>query len=53
MGQVGHSNGRVLYFYLWKGNVNYQLGTECFVHHRRLSTVTRVEFIYNSERSPV
>ena len=53
MGQVGHSKSRVLYFFLWKRNVNHQLGTGFFVHHRRVSAVTRVEFIYSSERSLV
>jgi len=50
---VGHSMSRVLYFFLRKGNANHQLGRGFFVHHRRVSAVTRIEFIYSSERSLV
>jgi hypothetical protein len=27
VGQVGHNKSTVLYFFLWKGNVNHQLGS--------------------------
>jgi len=32
-------------FFCGKGNENYQLGTEFFVHHRRVSAVQRVETV--------
>jgi hypothetical protein len=34
-------------FFYGKGNENYRLGTEFFVHHRILSAVQRVEFVSN------
>ena len=44
-GPKGHGKSRGLYFVLWKGNENNQLGTGFSVHHRILSAVTRVEFV--------
>jgi exonuclease III len=32
-------------FYFRKGNENHQLGKGCFVHHRTVSAVIRVEFV--------
>jgi len=36
--------GDFIFFY-GKGNEDYQLGTGCFVHHRIVSAVKRVEFV--------
>ena len=33
-------------FFNVKGSKNYQLGTGYFVHHRIVSAVKRVEFVY-------
>ena len=44
MGQTGHSKSRGLYFFCG-GDENNQLETGLFVHHRRVSAVTRVEFV--------
>ena len=32
-------------FFYGKGNENHQLGTGCFVHHRIVSAITRVECV--------
>jgi hypothetical protein len=32
-------------FFYWKGNENHQLGIWCFLHHRIVSAVRRVEFV--------
>jgi len=47
----GTANRRGLYFFLWKGNKNHQLGTGLFVHHNRIvSAVKKVKSI--SDRVP-
>jgi len=54
----GMVSARDYNFFYEEGNKNHQLGTGLFVHHRIVSTVTRVEFVndrvlYSSERSLV
>jgi hypothetical protein len=41
--QTGHTRSRG--FFYGKENENYLLGTGCFVHHRIVSAVKRVEFV--------
>jgi hypothetical protein len=45
VGRGGISNSRQLYIFLWKRNVNHQLGTGFFVHNRIISAVIRVVFV--------
>jgi hypothetical protein len=45
VGRGGISNRRQLYIFLWKRNVNHQLGKEFFVHNRIISAVKRIEFV--------
>ena len=48
MGHRGHCKSRGLYFFLWKGKENHQLGTGFLVHHRIASAVTRAEVVSDS-----
>jgi exonuclease III len=45
VGRGGISNSRQLYIFLWKENINHQLGTGFFIHNRIISAVKRVEFV--------
>jgi hypothetical protein len=50
VGRGGISNSRQLYIFLWKRNVNRQIGTGFFLHNIIISAVKRVEFF--SDRMP-
>ena len=35
LGKRGHGKNRGVYFFFGKGNESHQLGTGCFVHHKK------------------
>jgi hypothetical protein len=44
-GQRHHTNRRIHFFFLWKGNDNPELSTGFIVHKTIISAVKRVEFV--------
>jgi hypothetical protein len=45
VGKRGHCKSIGFYFFYGIRNVNHQLGTGFFVHHRKVSTIKTVEFV--------